>query len=278
MSAAATPRPDATRPLPGVRRVLAPNPGPMTLDGTCTWVLGGLDGAAVVVDPGPDDGGHLDAVVAAAGDRGVGLVLLTHHHHDHADAAPALAARTGAPVRAVDPAHRLGDEGLPDGDAVDVPGAGVLRVLATPGHTADSVSLVLEGDGPRAVLTGDTVLGRGPTVVAAPDGRLTDYLRSLDRLAGLADAGTALVLPGHGDPLGDLAAAVDALREHRRSRLDQVRAALAAGDRTAGEVVARVYADVDPALHGAAEVSVAAQLEHLREVGEPVPAEDEGST
>jgi len=248
------------------RCVLAPNPGPMTLDGTNTWVLAEPGaGRAVVVDPGPDHDGHLAAILAAVAGSGarVGLVLLTHGHADHAEGARRLALLAGGvPVRALDPGQRLGDEGLADGDRVALDGL-ELRVLATPGHSADSLSFVVDAEG--AVLTGDTVLGRGTSVVAHPDGRLADYLASLERLATLAAAGTVRALwPGHGavvtDPLPVLTFYVD----HRRQRLDQVRAALTAGAQSAADVVATVYADVDRALWPAAELSVRAQLEYLR--------------
>ena len=136
-------------------------------------------------------------------------------------------------------------------------------MLATPGHSADSLSFVLRAD--AAVLTGDTVLGRGTTVVAHPDGRLADYLASLHRLRDLASAsGITTVLPGHGPVLGDALDVVEGYLAHRAERLAQVEAALAAGDRTAAEVVRRVYADVDPVLWPAAEMSVRAQLDYLR--------------
>src|SRR6266536_5202284 len=155
--------------------VLAANPGIMTLDGTNTWLLrapGSPD--AVVVDPGPDDKAHLAAVVGAAGR--VAGILLTHGHADHSAGAARLHELTGAPVRALDPAHRLGDEGLAEGDVVAAAGV-ELRVWATPGHSSDSLSFVLDsGGGPPAVLTGDTILGRGTTVVAYPDGDLGAYL------------------------------------------------------------------------------------------------------
>ncbi|MCW2715265.1 MAG: beta-lactamase domain protein, partial [Frankiales bacterium] len=150
--------------------VLAPNPGPMTLEGTNTWVLRAPgETECVVVDPGPLHEGHL-AQVASAGR--VTAVLLTHGHLDHSEGARRFAELTGAPVRALDPAHRYGTEGLGEGDVVA--SAGVeLRVLATPGHTSDSLSFVVSGpDGTAAVLTGDTILGRGTTVVAHPDGVL----------------------------------------------------------------------------------------------------------
>ncbi len=243
------------------RCVLAPNPGPMTLDGTNTWVLRGADGSrSIVVDPGPLLERHLDAVACAAGD--VAVVLLTHGHVDHSEGARAFAKRVGCGVRALDPAHRLGSEGLADGDVVAVDGL-VVRVVGTPGHTADSVSFVVPSD--AAVLTGDTILGRGTSVVAHPDGELGAYLDSLRRLRELADlAQVQQIWPGHGPVINDPLRAIDAYLAHRAERLEQVRAALQAGARTARDVVARVYADVDPVLWPAAEQSVAAQLAYLR--------------
>ncbi len=245
------------------RCVLAPNPGPMTLDGTNTWVLrAGTGGPSLVVDPGPLDAGHLAAVAEAAGD--VRAVLLTHGHADHAEGARAFAVRAGCGVRALDPAHRLGQEGLGDGDVVAVAGLEV-RVVGTPGHTADSLSFHLPADG--ALLTGDTVLGRGTTVVAHPDGRLGAYLGSLQRLQALAEAhGVTTVLPGHGPVVEDALAVLDRYLVHRRERLEQVAEALRelGPDATPRQVVEQVYADVDPALWEAAELSVRAQLAYLR--------------
>lgn len=246
--------------------VRAPNPGPMTLDGTNTWVLA-EPGAnrSVVVDPGPLHEEHLRAVVAASEARGcaVGLVLLTHGHDDHAEGAAWFAELAGrVPVRALDPAHRLGGEGLAGGDVVVVDGLEV-RVVSTPGHSADSLSFVLPAD--RVMLTGDTVLGRGTAVVAWPDGRLADYLDSLRRLRALAQSGeVATVLPGHGPVLEERALeAIDYYLAHRAERLAEVEAAVAAGDRTPAEIVRRVYADVDPSVWPAAELSVRAQLDYL---------------
>jgi glyoxylase-like metal-dependent hydrolase (beta-lactamase superfamily II) len=236
--------------------LLARNPGPLTLEGTNTWLLRAAgEESCLVVDPGPDDPAHLDAVAAAGPVVGI---LLTHGHADHAEGAAALRGRTGAPVRALDPAHRLGGEGLGEGDVVAAAGVEV-RVLGTPGHTADSLCFAV-GD---AVLTGDTVLGRGTTVVAHPDGRLADYLDSLRRLEEL---GSRTVLPGHGPELPDLAAVAAHYRRHRADRLAQVRAALdtLGPDATPRQVVEVVYADVDRALWPAAEWSVRAQLEYLR--------------
>lgn len=255
--------------------VLAPNPGPMTLDGTNTWLLAVPGRGSVVVDPGPDHGDHLAAVVerAVSLDAPVVEVLLTHAHLDHSEGAPAFARLAGGVrVRALDPSVRLGDEGLAGGDVVEL-GDLRLRVVATPGHTSDSLSFLLEEPDGTSLLTGDTVLGRGTTVVAHPDGRLGPYLDSLTRLRDEVDAveqrtgAPVLVLPGHGPVLDDAGASLRAYLAHRGQRLDQVRAALAAGDTTAREVVERVYADVDRVLWPAAELSVRAQLEHLAEEG-----------
>ncbi len=244
--------------------VLAPNPGPMTLEGTNTWLLrapGERD--CVVVDPGPLSEEHLQAVAAAGP---VAVILLTHGHLDHSEGAARLAQLTGAPVRALDPAHRLGDEGLGEGDVVDVAGV-ELRVLATPGHTSDSLSFVLSApDGQRAVLTGDTILGRGTTVVAHPDGVLGHYLESLRRLKELGDT---TVLPGHGPELASAGVVAEHYLQHRAARLEQVRAAVASGAVTPQQVVEQVYADVDRALWPAATLSVRAQLDHLGASGGP---------
>ncbi|MER5961042.1 MBL fold metallo-hydrolase [Streptomyces sp. NPDC002057] len=248
--------------------VLAPNPSAMTLDGTNTWLLSepGSD-LAVVVDPGPLDETHLRQVIETAGKLGkrVALTLLTHGHPDHAEGAGRFAELTGTAVRALDPALRLGDEGLGAGDVVTVGGLEV-RVVPTPGHTSDSLSFHLPAD--RAVLTGDTILGRGTTMVAHPDGRLGDYLDSLRRLRSLTvDDGVHTVLPGHGPVLEDAQGAVEFYLAHRASRLAQVETAVENGHRTPAEVVAHVYADVDRSLWPAAELSVRAQLEYLRERG-----------
>ncbi len=241
--------------------ILAPNAGPMTLDGTNTWVLRAADfGPSVVIDPGPLDERHLHAVADVAGE--VRVVLLTHGHADHSEGARAFAERVGCGVRALDPRFVYGDEGLHDGDVVDVDGLEI-RIVATPGHTSDSLSFVVPED--RAVLTGDTVLGRGSTVVAHPDGALGAYLGSLHRLRDLAAAREVDVIwPGHGPVLDHALPAIEHYLRHRAERLEQVRAAVAGGVVEAADVVRAVYADVDERLWPAAELSVRAQLDYLR--------------
>ncbi|MFF5967579.1 MBL fold metallo-hydrolase [Streptomyces collinus] len=248
--------------------VLAPNASAMTLDGTNTWIISepGSD-LAVVIDPGPLDDGHLRRVVATAEQAGkrVALTLLTHGHPDHAEGAARFAELTGTRVRALDPALRLGEEGLAAGDVITTGGL-ELRVVPTPGHTSDSLCFHLPAD--RAVLTGDTVLGRGTTVVAHPDGRLGDYLDSLRRLRSLTvDDGVHTVLPGHGPVLDDAQGAVEYYLAHRATRLAQVETAVEDGYRTPPAVVAHVYADVDRSLWPAAELSVRAQMDYLEEHG-----------
>ena len=237
--------------------VLAPNPGPMTLEGTNTWVLRAPDHPdVVVVDPGPLHEGHLDAVASTGN---VSLIVLTHGHYDHSEGAQRLHDMTGADVLSLDPAFTIRGESLTE-DGESFGGAGViLTVIHTPGHSSDSLSLHLEND--NAVLTGDTILGRGSAVVAHPDGILADYLDSLRRLR---EYGDATVLPGHGPELPSAGVAAQLYLDHREQRLEQVKAALAAGATTPRQVVEIVYADVDQGLWSAAEMSVRAQLDHLR--------------
>lgn len=229
--------------LPGwVTWLQAPNASPMTLDGTNTWLLD--DGT--VIDPGPADPAHLEAIMSYGPVR---RILVTHGHPDHVEGVQELADRTGAVV---------GE--LPEG----------LRRLVTPGHTADSVCFAARRDNVGLIFTGDTILGRGSSVVAWPDGDVGAYLNSLDLLtetAGTLTGGFKVpALPGHGPVLPDCAAAASWLHEHRIERLAQVRAAMAGGARTPEEVADVVYADVDPEIRFAALWSVRAQLEHLRRV------------
>lgn len=252
-------------------RVLAPNAGPMTLDGTNSLVVRAPgSNRVVVVDPGPDHDGHL-AALRATGD--VELILLTHHHHDHTEAAERFARLTGAPVRAYDPSLCIDGPPLADGEVIEAGGTRI-EVLHTPGHTADSVSLHLPDDVAPAsadpqgsMITGDTILGRGTTIIAHPGGSLAGYIASIERLAAY---GAIAVLPAHGPQLPSLADICRTYLSHRRARLDQVRATLAdlglaPSDEPAvvAAVVDAVYGGIDPAVRFAAEASVRAQLEYL---------------
>ncbi|WP_422744204.1 MBL fold metallo-hydrolase [Mycobacterium sp. WMMD1722] len=237
--------------------LLCDNPGLMTLDGTNTWVLSGPGSdELVIVDPGPDDEAHIGRIA----DLGrIPLILISHRHDDHTGGIDRIVDRTGAVVRSVGSGFLRGLGGpLTDGEVIDAAGLRI-TVLATPGHTADSVSFLLDD----AVLTADTVLGRGTTVIDNEDGSLGEYLESLRRLQGL---GRRTVLPGHGPDLPDLAAVTATYLAHREDRLNQVRSALAAlgDDASARQVVEHVYTDVDEKLWEAAEWSVQAQLDHLR--------------
>lgn len=238
--------------------LLADNPGLMTLEGTNTWVLRGPGSdEIVIVDPGPDDDAHI-ARIAELGT--VALVLISHKHEDHTGGIDKLVELTGATVRSVGSGFLRGLGGpLTDGEVIDAAGLRI-KVMATPGHTVDSLSFVLDD----AVLTADTVLGRGTTVIDTEDGSLRDYLESLQRLQGL---GARTVLPGHGPDLPDLEAVTAMYLAHREERLDQVRAALRelGEDASARQVVEHVYTDVDQELWDAAEKSVQAQLDYLRD-------------
>jgi glyoxylase-like metal-dependent hydrolase (beta-lactamase superfamily II) len=237
--------------------LLCDNPGLLTLDGTNTWVLQGPGSAEmVIVDPGPEDDEHIDRI---AGLGKIPLVLISHKHEDHTGAIDKIVDRTGAVVRSVGSGFLRGLGGpLTDGEVIDAAGLRI-TVMATPGHTADSVSFLLDD----AVLTADTVLGRGTTVIDKEDGNLREYLESLQRLRGV---GHRTVLPGHGPDLADLEAVSDMYLAHREERLDQVRSALQdlGDDATARQIVEHVYTDVDEKLWDAAEWSVQAQVDYLR--------------
>jgi glyoxylase-like metal-dependent hydrolase (beta-lactamase superfamily II) len=270
-----TPSPTALHPTPRAFLVRANNASQMTLDGTNTWVLVDPgDSQAVVIDPGPDDVRHRDAVMAAlnaAGAQKVALIALTHGHADHAEGAPALAERAGAPVRAIAPGHcSPGQPPLSNGEQLRIGGLQI-DVIATPGHTADSACFVIDAD--AALLTGDTILGTGSTVVAWPDGGLADYLKTLHRLRALVDERQLrAVLPGHGPVVDDPAAKLDDYVRHREERLEQVRAAANSAG-TVDEVLQAVYGDVAPEVRFAARWSLLAQLDYLRGEGVSVPGE-----
>ncbi|WP_405167683.1 MBL fold metallo-hydrolase [Nocardia sp. NBC_01499] len=243
--------------------LLADNPGQMTLEGTNTWILrapGRSD--CVVIDPGPKDKAHGAAIAEVTGGD-IALTLITHRHHDHTGGIDHLVKLTGTRVRAKETEFLRGsDTPLFDGEVIEAAGLRI-TVLATPGHTGDSLSFVLDD----AVLTGDTILGSGTTVLDSTDGTLADYLSSLDKLVEIG-AGKAL-LPAHGPDHPDLAPVARYYITHRQQRLDQVREALRVLGPNAGAmaVVRRVYADVDKRLWLAARSSVQAQLEYLRAEG-----------
>ncbi len=242
--------------------VRAENPGLMTLDGTNTWILREPGASrSVVVDPGPPDAAHIDRVLQAAGD--VGLVLFTHRHFDHTESMQLVADRTGAPARATDPEFCVDADPLADTETIDVDGLR-LDVVATPGHTSDSTCFRLLDE--PSLLSGDTVLGRGTTIIAHPDGVLGPYLDSLAILRELVEEGLVeRILPGHGPVIDQAGPVLDFYLEHRQERLEQVRAALDAGATDARSVVERVYTDVDESLWPAAELSVKAQLDYLEQ-------------
>lgn len=234
---------EGVNPPAGIELLVAPNPSPMTLGGTNTWVTAGW-----VVDPGPSDPAHLDAVARAVGPRAAGIAL-THSHADHAEGADELASRLGG-VDVVLPV---------DGDSL-----GPFTVIGTPGHSADSVCL-LHG---RSLFTGDTVLGAGSVFIAAGDGSLSAYLASLEKLLALdLDA----ICPGHGPVVHDPHAKLREYRDHRLEREAKVVAALDAGARTGDELLDRAWSEVDfaasPILRIAAGATLAAHLEKLAEEG-----------
>jgi glyoxylase-like metal-dependent hydrolase (beta-lactamase superfamily II) len=248
--------------------VLCPNPGPMTLEGTNTWILRepGARGV-VVVDPGPHDERHLERVARTVQEQGaqVLMTVVTHRHPDHGEGARYFSELTGASVHAVDPAVRISGRGLSDGEVLEADGLEV-RVIATPGHTEDSVCLMVEAD--NTLLTGDTVLGRGTTVIDGDDG-LGPYMDSLYRLRDIVrEHDVRTLLPGHGPILTSPAAVLDSYVDHRESRLRQVLDAVGAGATGVEEIADRVYPDVAEQIRFAAVSSVRAQLRYLSSRGE----------
>ncbi|HYF54655.1 MAG TPA: MBL fold metallo-hydrolase [Salinarimonas sp.] len=260
---------------PLVRRVVADNPGAMTFTGTCTYVVG--RGTVAVIDPGPDDGRHMAAILAALAGETVSHILVTHTHKDHSPAARALKAATGArlvgcaPHRAarslaegessmIEGANDLDyapDAAMRDGDAVAGPGW-TLTAVETPGHTVNHLAFALPEE--RALFSGDHVMAWSTTFVGPPDGSMTDYMASLDKVRARDDA---LHWPGHGGPVREPARFVRALQHHRRQREASILGRLAAGDRTIAEMVPAIYAGLAPGLRGAAALNVFAHLEDL---------------
>ena len=236
--------------------VLAPNASPLTLDGTRTYIVGGS--RAVVIDPGSDDPGHLDAIAAALGGGSLVAVLVTHGHPDHLAGAPELADRLDAPVR------RLGDRSLAHGDTVETD-AGALTVIATPGHTRDHAAFHWPEQ--AAVFCGDLMMGGQDTaLVAPPDGRLGPYLESLDRVRALEPD---VIYPAHGPAFDDPEAALDRYVAHRQERLDQVMDALRAGHGQDTDALRNaVYGDdLDQELHSVANAALKAYLGYLQGQG-----------
>ena len=262
---------------PLVRRVIANNGGPFTFTGTCSYIVG--HGEVAIIDPGPDDRAHIEALVSAVRDETVRYLLVTHAHRDHCAAAAALAAATGAPVlgcRAgptpaptpIAPVPDLGGEDayrpdrvLGDGEVVSVPGF-TLETVETPGHAAAHLAFALPEE--RALFTGDHVMAWSTTVVAPPDGSMKSYRASLERLLGREDD---IYWPGHGGPVRDPRRFVVALLRHRRDREAAILRRLAAGDATVSTLVGQLYRALDPRLQGGAALSILAHLEELVGLG-----------
>ena len=237
-----------------IRRVLAPNPGPYTLEGTNTWIVG-IE-PSVVIDPGPDDEGHLADVAREAGR--VGAVLVTHDHPDHAPGAAPFAERVQAPLYAL---RLTGAERLRAGQRVRS-GPTEVTVVPTPGHTADHVAFFEPTAG--ALFTGDAVLGRGTSFIDPPDGDLVQYLRSLARMLELQPR---TIHPGHGPVVLDARAKLREYLAHREEREGQVLEVLADGPRSIAEIVEVIYADYPPDVQPLAARSVLAHLLKLEDEG-----------
>lgn len=268
-------RPDAVSPL--VRRVVAANPSHFTFKGTCSYIVGA--GEVAVIDPGPPDAAHIDAILAAlrpAGER-VTHILVTHTHKDHSPGAGLLKARTGAAVYASGPHVRQphavasGAPGLdaandtefaPDvmvghGDVIEAENFS-FECVFTPGHTANHMAFALREE--KALFTGDHVMGWSTSVIAPPDGNMADYMASLDLLTKRADA---VYWPGHGGPVLEPASFVRAFIAHRRMREAAILKRLEAGDRTIAEMVPHIYKGLPEKLFAAAGLSVLAHLQDL---------------
>ena len=239
-------------------RVLAPNPGPFTLEGTNTWIVG--SSRAVVIDPGPEEAEHLQAVTEEA--DSFSAILLTHDHPDHARGAVRLSEMVRAPIRSF--REGSGRERLVDGERIRVEGS-VLRTLHAPGHTADHVVFMAEEDG--ALFTGDCVLGRGTSVIDPPEGDLASYLRSLQQMLSLDPR---VIYPGHGPTVFDAQARLREYLTHRATREDQVLRALQDGPATPADLVPGIYADTPSELHPVAERQILAHLLKLEREGRVV--------
>ncbi|MEX0955368.1 MAG: MBL fold metallo-hydrolase [Rhizobiaceae bacterium] len=258
-----------------VVRVTANNPGPFSFHGTNSYIIG--RDTLAVIDPGPEDEAHLDALAKAIGGRPVSHILVTHTHRDHSPLTPRLKELTGAIVAAegphraarplrigeINPLDGAGDiDFQPDiqlGDGEMISGDGwALRTVLTPGHAANHAAFALEGTG--ILFSGDHVMAWSTSIVAPPDGSMHDYMRSLDKLLARDDA---QYLPGHGGTVGEPASFVAGLREHRIGREKAIMERIAAGDAIIPEMVRAIYKDTDPRMHGAAALSVLAHIEDL---------------
>lgn len=241
--------------LPYVGRILAPNPSMMTGKGTNTYIFGGSDLA--VLDPGPDDDAHIDAIEAGIAEMGgtVAIILITHSHSDHLPGAFSLQRRLQVPIAAYAPILGV-DLALRHDQRMTI-GGHPLRALHTPGHAADHLAFLLEND--HVLFSGDLIVGEG-TVVIGRDGELDEYL---DSLRSLLPLNLRLILPGHGPAITDPRARVEEYIAHRLDRENQILDALNHGASTTAEIVAEVYAEIDPRLHPVAAQSVDAHLRKL---------------
>jgi glyoxylase-like metal-dependent hydrolase (beta-lactamase superfamily II) len=240
---------------PHLRSILADNASPLTMAGTQTYLVGGA--RVAVIDPGPAQASHLDAIVNAAGQGVVTAILVTHGHPDHSEGARTLAERVRAPVRS----HENGT--LRDGDIIDTD-AGVLEALHTPGHRADHMSFYWKAE--AAVFCGDLMMGgQNTTLVASPEGDIGDYLASLERIRALQPR---VIFPTHGDPFDNPKDAIDEYLQHRRDRQEQVMRALHAGHSTLDAIVTSVYgAHLAVDLRLPASGAILAYLDHLVHTG-----------
>jgi glyoxylase-like metal-dependent hydrolase (beta-lactamase superfamily II) len=263
----------------GVQRLTAPNPSPFTFHGTNTYIVGAK--SVCVIDPGPDNDAHFDALLAALEGRDVTHIAVSHTHRDHSPLARRLKEKTGAVIVAEGP-HRpsrplfegevnpfaessdtdfVPDIALADGDTVEGDGW-KLTAVHTPGHTANHAAFALEDTG--ILFSADHVMAWATSIVAPPDGAMADYMASLDRLLTRDDR---LYLPGHGGAVTEPKTFVRALRNHRRQREQAVLERVRKGDRLIPDMVRVIYAATDPRLHGAAALSVLAHIEDLVEKG-----------
>ncbi|WP_413988760.1 MBL fold metallo-hydrolase [Labrys okinawensis] len=264
---------------PGVRRIVAPNGGPFTFTGTCSYIIG--HGTVAIIDPGPDDPIHIAALLAAVAGEQVAAIALTHTHRDHSLAVPALVAATGArtygagPHRSARPMHQgeinlldaAGDTAfrpdivLADGDAIEGPDWR-LEAIATPGHCANHLAFALAGD--EVLLSGDHVMAWSTSIVAPPDGAMGDYMASLRKLIGRPET---RYFPGHGGPVLQPQRFVQAMIRHRLLREASILEALRDGPAPIAVLTRKVYAGLQPALFGAAALNLFAHLEDLIQQG-----------